>query len=34
MSSERERLIRALGLWGDDLEFALPRIPAATAAPP
>jgi outer membrane protein TolC len=24
-SSERERLIRALGLWGDDLGFALPK---------
>jgi outer membrane protein TolC len=27
--SERERLIRALGLWGDDLNFKLPvRLPA------
>jgi outer membrane protein TolC len=27
--SERERLIRALGLWGDDLAFSLPgRLPA------
>jgi outer membrane protein TolC len=24
MNSERERLIRALGLWGDQLKFALP----------
>lgn len=23
-SSERERLVRALGLWGDDLDFSLP----------
>jgi outer membrane protein TolC len=28
-SSERERLIRALGLWGDDLRFTLPKaLPA------
>jgi outer membrane protein TolC len=25
-SSERERLIRALGLWGDDLKFRLPSV--------
>ena len=23
-ASERERLVRALGLWGDDLDFKLP----------
>ena len=23
-TSERERLVRALGLWGDDLDFSLP----------
>jgi outer membrane protein TolC len=25
-SRERERLIRALGLWGNDLDFALPKM--------
>lgn len=31
-SSERERLIRSLGLWGDDLDFTLPN--ALPALPP
>ncbi|WP_244613340.1 TolC family protein [Methylosinus sp. Ce-a6] len=29
--AERERLIRSLGLWGDDLDF---KLPAALRAPP
>jgi len=29
--AERERLIRSLGLWGDDLDF---KLPAALPAPP
>lgn len=36
--SERERLVRALGLWGHDLDFrlasALPELPANTRALP
>jgi outer membrane protein TolC len=36
--SERENLIRALGLWGDDLKFrlpaALPKLPARAASLP
>ena len=33
-TSERERLIRALGLWGADAEFALPsRLPALPSKP-
>ena len=36
--SERERLIRAMGLWGDDIAFklpdALPRLPARAASLP
>ena len=32
-ASERERLVRALGLWGDDLAFSLPaQLPAAAGA--
>ena len=31
-ASERERLIRALGLWGGDLDFRLPVAAAAAAA--
>ena len=35
-ASERERLVRALGLWGDDLDFRLPaqlpQLPRACAA--
>jgi outer membrane protein TolC len=37
-TAERERLIRALGLWGDDLKFrlpdALPALPRAAKAAP
>lgn len=33
-TSERERLVRALGLWGDDLAFKLPaQLPALPARP-
>ena len=29
----RERLIRQLGLWGRDIDFRLPELPAAPAGP-
>ena len=28
-ASERERLVRAMGLWGDDLDFKLPQVLSA-----
>jgi outer membrane protein TolC len=34
MASERERLVRTLGLWGDDLKFALPGFLPQLPRPP